>query len=193
MSPRTYPSARGRILDATERVLLRDGLLGLSVDAVLREARVSKGGFFHHFPSKDTLLAALCTRLSEDVGGRIAAAAARDPRAYGRFLRAQVELVFDMPPAERRRMQALVMALVAASLENPAMATLFRATNRKGLRQAAADGVPLGHALLVQLALDGYWLAESVGALALDPKHKRAFRDALLALLEPPSPKGDSR
>jgi AcrR family transcriptional regulator len=185
VSPRIYPSARARILDAAERLLLRDGLLGLSVDAVLGEAELSKGGFFHHFKSKEELLTALVERLIADVGGRIQAVAAGDKQAVGRTLRAHVTMTLEMPAAERRRLQALVIAVVAASLESPTLAAKLRAANRDGLAAAVAEGVGLGPALVVQLALDGYFLNDSAGTMALDGEQKAAFRDALLALLQP--------
>jgi len=185
MSPRTYPSARERILDAAERVLLRDGLRGLSVDAVLREAELSKGGFFHHFKSKEELLGALVERLVEEVSGRLAAMAEGDRRPGGRMLRAQVTLMLEMPAAERRRLQALVVAMVTAALESPAIAAQMRASNREGLAQTLAEGVGLGPALVVQLAIDGYFVNESAGTLLLDAEQKAAFRDALFDLLRP--------
>jgi AcrR family transcriptional regulator len=40
-------------------VILRDGPHGVSVDAVLAESAMSKGGFFHHFPTKAAVLGGL--------------------------------------------------------------------------------------------------------------------------------------
>src|SRR4051812_40599942 len=98
---RIYPSAKNRILDATERVLLRDGPSGLSIDAVLRESGVSKGGFFHHFASKDAPPPAPPGRLSLVPQEHITASMEGDPEPHGRSLRAQIALAFDMAPAER--------------------------------------------------------------------------------------------
>ena len=64
---RIYPSARDKILDATERVILRDGPSGVTVDAVLAESGMSKGGFFHHFATKTALLGGLLERLSRAI------------------------------------------------------------------------------------------------------------------------------
>ena len=60
--PRDGSATRERILDAAQRLVLERGLAGTSVDAVLAEASVTKGGFFHHFPSKQALGLALVER-----------------------------------------------------------------------------------------------------------------------------------
>jgi TetR/AcrR family transcriptional regulator, transcriptional repressor for nem operon len=49
-------------MDATQRLTLERGFAGTSVDAVIAEAEVTKGAFFHHFPSKNDLGRALLRR-----------------------------------------------------------------------------------------------------------------------------------
>lgn len=56
-------SARDRILDAFEEVLLTDGERAATLDAVAAKAQVSKGGLIYHFPTKDLLAHGLCERL----------------------------------------------------------------------------------------------------------------------------------
>lgn len=60
--PRDGTETRTRILDAAERLTLDRGFAGASVDAVLDQAGVSKGAFFHHFPAKTDLAGALIDR-----------------------------------------------------------------------------------------------------------------------------------
>jgi TetR/AcrR family transcriptional repressor of nem operon len=55
-------SARDRILDAAQTLVLRRGFAATTVDAVLESAAASKGAFFHHFPSKAHLGRALVER-----------------------------------------------------------------------------------------------------------------------------------
>lgn len=54
---------RGALLDAAERVVLRDGAGQLTIDAVAAEAGVSKGGVLYAFPSKDALIDAIFGRV----------------------------------------------------------------------------------------------------------------------------------
>jgi TetR/AcrR family transcriptional repressor of nem operon len=48
-------ATRARILAASERILKRDGFHGASVEAVMRAAGMTVGGFYAHFASKEDL------------------------------------------------------------------------------------------------------------------------------------------
>lgn len=63
----------GALVDAAERVLVRDGLAGLTVRAVAGEAGVAPMGVYTRFGNKDGLLAAVLVRgfdaLAAGIGG----------------------------------------------------------------------------------------------------------------------------
>ena len=52
----TAPTARSRILDSAVDLFARQGYDGTSVAQVITQAHVAKGGFYHHFSSKEALL-----------------------------------------------------------------------------------------------------------------------------------------
>ena len=60
--PRDGTATRTRILDAAEKLVLDKGFAGTSVDDVISAATTTKGGFFHHFGSKQELARALVER-----------------------------------------------------------------------------------------------------------------------------------
>lgn len=60
--PRDGTATRERILDAAQRLVIDRGFAATSIDAVLEAAATSKGAFFNHFPSKDSLAVALVER-----------------------------------------------------------------------------------------------------------------------------------
>jgi TetR/AcrR family transcriptional repressor of nem operon len=60
--PRDGPATRTRILDVTQQLVLENGFAATSVDEVIAAASTTKGGFFHHFPSKQALARALVER-----------------------------------------------------------------------------------------------------------------------------------
>lgn len=73
---------RGALLDAAERVVLRDGAGQLTMDAVATEAGVSKGGVLYAFPSKDALIDALFNRAfaaMDEIGDAFLASAGDTP------------------------------------------------------------------------------------------------------------------
>jgi TetR/AcrR family transcriptional repressor of nem operon len=70
MNPRSIepsPSggARSRLLDAAFSIIRKKGYAATSVDELCASAGITKGGFFHHFPSKDSLAVAAVNYWSE--------------------------------------------------------------------------------------------------------------------------------
>ena len=45
-----------QLLESAAMIAGRDGIAALSLNAVAREAGVSKGGLLHHFPNKQALI-----------------------------------------------------------------------------------------------------------------------------------------
>ena len=58
---------RDRILDAAQRILVRDGGDRLTIASVAEEARISKGGLFYHFASKQDLVEGLIERYTREI------------------------------------------------------------------------------------------------------------------------------
>src|SRR3954466_9324784 len=60
-------------MDAAARVFSERGYKGATVDAILEEANLSKGAFYHHFRTKDDLmLAVLAERVERPIKAMIA-------------------------------------------------------------------------------------------------------------------------
>lgn len=52
-------SLKDRIIDVSWRLFYEKGYDNTTVDEIIRECGISKGGFYHHFPAKDDLLSSL--------------------------------------------------------------------------------------------------------------------------------------
>jgi TetR/AcrR family transcriptional repressor of nem operon len=65
IGPATSGGARCRLLDAAVSVIRRKGYAATSVDELCASAGVTKGAFFHHFPSKGSLAVAAANHWSE--------------------------------------------------------------------------------------------------------------------------------
>jgi AcrR family transcriptional regulator len=57
---------RGQLLDCAQQLFAIKGYEGTTINDVMAMAGVSKGGFYHHFDSKEALLEALATRMARD-------------------------------------------------------------------------------------------------------------------------------
>ncbi|KYF67431.1 TetR/AcrR family transcriptional regulator [Sorangium cellulosum] len=190
MATRIYPSARDRILDAAERLVVSRGVNSLTIEAVITEAQISKGGFFHHFATKDALLTAIIDRLSKRMADDAAERAAQDPEPRGARLRAQIALAFDAERRDTAAPRALLLALIEAAGGQPEIARHISALNAEAFAHDVAEDVPEGRAIAIQLALDGFWLSQALGTAALTERQLQALRDALLALAQPEAEAG---
>ena len=96
------------LLNAARVIAGREGIAALSLNAVAREAGVSKGGLMHHFPSKQELIHALFIQLLDIMDVRIAAIMANDSDPYGRFSRAYLHYVGELKDSDESFQLALL-------------------------------------------------------------------------------------
>jgi AcrR family transcriptional regulator len=121
--PYHHGSLPAALLQAAERVLRRDGLRGLSLRAIAREAGVSHTAPKHHFGDMAGVLSELA-----GIG-------------HYKLTAAMAERARDLPPGRERR-KAIARGYIAFSVDNP---DLFRLMSRHELldfeRPALAQAV----------------------------------------------------
>lgn len=120
--------SRERILESARELILNRGYSAMTVDAVCQSAGITKGGFFHHFPSKDALGEAVLAKFWRDVEDRQEAAPFReavDPIQYLEgYLDHAIESYQD-PQLQKGCMLAIFTVELAESNE-----PLFRSASR---------------------------------------------------------------
>lgn len=62
---------RGELLDCAQALFFERGYEATTINDIILKAGVSKGGFYHHFASKEEILAALAARLAEQAVERV--------------------------------------------------------------------------------------------------------------------------
>ncbi|TXM67692.1 TetR/AcrR family transcriptional regulator [Methylobacterium sp. WL120] len=162
-----------RLLQAASRVLLRHGVQALTLEAVAREARTSKGGLLHHFPSKARLRASLLDDLIARLQRDLLRFSAADPDPRGRRLRAYVQALVAPDPACNRPV------ILAALLADPEALRRWQGFSDAWL-DPDLNGIEPGRAHAVRALVEGSWLAIALGLGPADPAGLTA---ALLDLL----------
>ena len=69
-------ATRSQLVVIATRMFAERGYEDTSIEAVLREAGVSRGSLYHHFPSKEALFEAVAEEVETSVGAQTLAAAA---------------------------------------------------------------------------------------------------------------------
>ncbi|WP_407540338.1 TetR/AcrR family transcriptional regulator [Deinococcus radiomollis] len=158
------------LLQAAAAVIRRAGSLNLTLEAVAREAGVSKGGLLYHFPNKEALVAGLIGH-ELDGGERLLAELYEQGRpAPGRWARAYADLTLGGDPA-----QDVSAGLVAAVALNPELLEPVRERYRQWQDAAEADALEPGLGTLLRLAMDGLWLADLLGLAPPDAEERRTL------------------
>jgi AcrR family transcriptional regulator len=174
------------ILTAAERVALRDGVLHLTVEAVAREAKLSKGGVLYHFATKESLIQAMLDRLIQYCEQEIAqhqdsdAAPGGWTRAYVRKTLAPVTTY----PGEAAfpKSKEVGAGLIVAAAINPKLLEPLRKRFRTWQRAIERDGISPTRATVVRLAVDGLWLADVLGIWSLSGKLRQKVLNELIRL-----------
>jgi AcrR family transcriptional regulator len=155
------------ILTAAERVVLRDGVQHLTLEAVAREAKRSKGGFLYHFATKEALIQGMLERLIQYCDREIEVQQQRDTGPGG-WTRAYVRRTFEPAlaypgEADFPSSKEMGAGLVVAAITNPRLLEPPRERFQTWQRAIACDGIDPARATVVRLAVDGLWLAELLG------------------------------
>lgn len=133
-----------QLLESAAMIAGRDGIAALSLNAVAREAGVSKGGLMHHFPNKQALIFALFARLLAIMEKAISELMAADNIAYGRFTRAYLRYLSNPELTDTHESRQL-MVLSLAMPDEPVLRKCWRDWMLDHLAQGdALDNGPTG-------------------------------------------------
>lgn len=178
------PTRRDQLLAAAERIVRRDGVGKLTLDAVAVEAGTSKGGLLYHFASRDALITAMVERHVDAFAASLEASMGEDPEARGRWTRAYLH---STAPLDGPTDGATATGLLAAMASSPALADPLRERYAAWREQIADDGLPEADAMVVALAADGLWMADLLGFAAPTGAQRRRILARLIELAGGPT------
>lgn len=153
---------RARLLDAALKCFARQGFNAASVESICAEAGVSKGAFYHHFPSKQALFLVLLEGWLTTIEGSLDAA--HSERVPDTLLEMTDLLPLILETADERLPMFLEFMLQAIREEQVWQATIepyhrfqeyFAALIRRGIAEGSFAGVDADAAArtLVSLAV----------------------------------------
>ncbi|PVG84243.1 TetR family transcriptional regulator [Nocardioides gansuensis] len=160
---------RHRLLEATVECLVERGFSGTTTTVVSERAGVSRGAQLHHFPTKNALVVAAVSHLTELRGGELGRAVAELPDGEGRT-RAVVRMLGDhfSSPVFAAALELWVAARTDPALleaVGPLEQRVGRETHRMTVEALGADESRPGVRELVQATLDlvrGLGLANTI-------------------------------
>ena len=150
---------RRRLMDEAKKLAIESGISAITVQAVASAAGVTKGGFLHHFPSKQALIDAIFEEVLDQLASEIGARASKDRVAHGAFTRAYIDLAFG---GEEPAMDQTWIALSLLMLDDPALRMKWTEWLNDQLSEYGEDqgNVELS---IARFAVDRAWLAQHFG------------------------------
>ncbi|CAM4263468.1 TetR/AcrR family transcriptional regulator [Paenibacillus typhae] len=171
-------SKRGVILTAASLIIRSQGVEKLTLEAVAREAGVSKGGLLHHFPNKNALIQGLVEELTDgfvtDVQERAAASAVNE----GKWSRAYTESV----ACDIKDGNGISTALSAALFSKPELLEKLQEQYALWQKDIENDGIDPVRSTIVRLAADGLWFSEMFSLGKLDAELREQVIQELLKM-----------
>lgn len=172
-------SARSRsaVIAAALAIIARDGASRLTLDAIAREAGLSKGGLMHQFPTKRAVVEALLEHQSqyfEKFSQNYCAemeAGTREPE-----LLSQIAVMRE----HVARPRSVAFAILGAVAEDPALLSAFRKIDAKRIEQIKSDAADPQLATLRWAAARGLALTAMLGMCPLSKQEREHLFDRLL-------------
>ena len=148
---RPASDAAERALAAALTIVCRDGAGSLTMEAVAKEAGLSKGGVLHHFSTKDTLVRELVESMTRQWEAAVDAAAETDPEPVGRYVRAFMKALAE--PA----LAVVGRGLLGAVALKPELLDPLRQSYLRCQKRIARDGLDPVDAYQCVLIADALW------------------------------------
>lgn len=169
-------SKKDKILEAAALIVHTRGSDALTLDAVAKQAEVSKGGLLYHFASKEALVEGLVEHMDSIYRENVEASAQSDNHDTGRWTRALATTMYT----ESIQNREISAGMLAAQGINPALLKPLQETYASWQQQIESDGLDEVQATLLRLAVDGLWLSEIFGLGSLDDELRKKVLERIM-------------
>ena len=169
---------RDKICDAAIQITVRDGLLAMTLDAVAKEAGISKGGVMYHFPSKDELVRGVLDYFSQQCETMLMRRVVDDPEPRLRWARCMLDCMFPESPESDSNagdgqmssevLSRFFMAMLTGAVTCPSAMQPLRQLATRMRNRFMSDPKEGMDQILVWLAIDGLFLWQFMGIIDSD-------------------------
>ncbi len=188
--PSRRETTHERIVEVAARALRRHGYAGVGVADVMKQAGLTHGGFYAHFPSREALLAEALVHAGRDSAARMGRRISQRKALGQSALRALVESYLS--ETHLREVEGgCVVAALGSEMHRQAPTLLAPSAERvQGLIAMVQNALPAGgtleQAMVIASTLVGaLQLARTLGINAQGKALLAAARSALLAQYDP--------
>ena len=165
---------RESLLGAAFELAASKGIADVTVNKVSALADVTKGAFFHHFDSKETLVTELMQMLLTRLDQQFDRLMAEEENSDGCFTRAYVRAAFSEGAAERKVWGALLSLLASKDQ----VGWVWDAWLSKRLKRHSKTDSRI-ELRVVRLAADGVWLERIMNAKS---KNLKGVEESLIEM-----------
>lgn len=166
---------RHTLILTAKDLMVKEGIANLSMQKVADHAGTSKGGLFHHFKSKEELIAAVIGLFIAQLNTAILAKINQNPKQAGIFTRSYLDVMFNDPNIGMASAWANLRQVINADGQ---MQAQWQDWLNQKLRQfETTDGDP--KFAVIRYAVDGAWLDD---LLATDETHRQRIYQHIITL-----------
>ncbi|ANY66227.1 transcriptional regulator [Paenibacillus sp. BIHB 4019] len=163
------------ILSAASTVVKTHGAEKLTLEAVAKEAGISKGGLLHHFPNKQALIYAMVDESTSSFFADLHQRAMNESKDTGKWSRAYIDSTFE----DVQDGNMLNAAIIASLFSNPDILAKLQSEYSIWQKQIENDGIDPVQATIIRLAVDGLWFSDILGVIGISNE----LRDQVLQYL----------
>jgi AcrR family transcriptional regulator len=181
MHLRRKKDSRESILQAAEEIVARRGPAHLTLETAASEAKVSKGGLFYHFRSKEALLEAMIRRSMELLESEhVKVAESLTGERNGKL---KANIIGTLRHLEGQR--PVLTAVIAAIANDPKLVEPMRESIRKEFQDLSKDlTLRTEDIAILFLASQGLLLMELLNLSFLTPSQVRRVTQRMLQMVE---------
>ena len=170
-------SKRKQLLMSASTIVKNEGVHKLTLEAVAKEAGVSKGGLLYHFPSKEALIKGMVDELTANYVSEMNKLVETDEQLNGKWTKAYVKSTFNELEADFEMSSALMAAIFA----NPELLKDFQLQYEDWQTKIENDGLNPVRSTIARLVADGLWYGEIFGLAPLEKGLKDEIYKELLS------------